>query len=60
MACNCGNKNRAGAAGASAQPSTYRVSVGGRVAYESSSKEAAEAVASRFDDATIVPPGETA
>jgi cobyric acid synthase len=36
------------------------VSVGGKIAYESTSQEAAAAVAARFDNAVILKPGETA
>jgi hypothetical protein len=57
MACGC-SKGRAGAAGASASGGgTFRVLVSGRQVYESSSKEAADAVASRFQNAQILPPG---
>lgn len=57
MACGC-SKNRAasGAAGV-ASSGTYRVLVSGRQVYESSSKEAADAVAGRFQSAEILPPG---
>lgn len=57
MACGC-QKNRAGAAGANGTPGTYRVMVGDRVVYQSSSQESAAVVASRFDNATILAPGE--
>ena len=61
MGCNCGNKNRAGAsATASAVAGTYRVMVNGRKVYESTNGNAAGSVAERFDNATILAPGETA
>lgn len=56
MACGC-NKGRATAAGVAVGAGTYRVIVSGRQVYESSSSDAADAVASRFQDATILPPG---
>lgn len=57
MACGC-SKNRAGATAATASGGgTFRVLVSGRQVYESSSKEAADAVASRFQAAEILPPG---
>lgn len=60
MACAC-NRNRATASGAAtATAGTYRVMVNGRTVYESSSSSAANSVASRFDNATILAPGETA
>lgn len=55
MACGC-TKNRA-VAGATGTSGTYRVLVRGRQVYESSSKEAADAVASRFESAEILAPG---
>lgn len=58
MPCGC-SKNRATAAGA-AQSGTYRVQVNGRQVYESSSKDAADSVAARFEDAVILAPGQTA
>lgn len=63
MGCNCGSKNRAATAGAT--PGTYRVMVDGgsgsgqRQVYESHSKDAADTVASRFANATVLAPGET-
>lgn len=56
MGCNCG-KNRATASGTAAISGTYRVMAGGKQVYESTSQDAAEAVAARFSDAAIVPPG---
>lgn len=56
MACGC-NKSRGAAGLTAASAGTYRVMVSGRQVYESSSKEAADAVAGRFQDATILPPG---
>lgn len=58
MACGCQNKGRATAAGVPVGAGTYRVRVSGRQVYESSSKEAADAVAGRFDKAEILAPGE--
>lgn len=60
MGCNCGNKNRATASGAPAVAGTFRVMVNGRKVYESTNGAAADAVAERFDSATILKPGETA
>lgn len=59
MGCNCGSKNRATAAGGSvtADPSTYRVYVGDRKVYETTSEEAANTVSSRFADARVLSPG---
>jgi hypothetical protein len=60
MACGC-NKNKAAVInGEVVQPGTYRVVVGGHQVYESSDKGAADTVASRFDNATILAPGQTA
>ena len=58
--CNCGNKNRATAAGVATVAGTYRVMVNGRQVYETSSSSAADSVAERFDSAKILKPGETA
>lgn len=61
MACGACRKNRASASGAAAPAGTYRVmAANGRKVYESSNKDAAEAVAARFADAKILAPGETA
>jgi hypothetical protein len=57
VACNC-NKGRIAAA--STPTGTYRVMVNNRQVYESSSETAAQSVADRFDNATILSPGETA
>ncbi len=54
IACGC-NKAR-GASGGVSNSGTYRVMVGGRQVYESSSKDAADAVASRFATAEILNP----
>jgi hypothetical protein len=60
MACGC-NKGRQAATGdASVSSGTYRVMVSGRQVYESSSKTAADTVAARFQDATILAPGQEA
>lgn len=59
MACGC-NKNRAGAAGTATQAGTYRVMVNGRQVYESHNGDAADSVAARFQDATVLRPGQTA
>ena len=56
MGCNCG-KNRATASGTAAISGTYQVMAGGKKVYESTSQDAAKAVAARFNDATIIPPG---
>lgn len=58
IGCAC-NKSRT-AASATAIAGTYRVMVNGRKVYETSSSSAADAVAERFDKATILAPGETA
>lgn len=50
MACGC-SKNRAGVSGTATVSGTYRVLVGGRQVYESSSQEAADLIAGRFKDA---------
>lgn len=60
MGCNCGKNRAATAPGTSTAPGTYRVMVGVRQVYESSSPEAAASVADRFDNAVILKPGETA
>lgn len=61
MACGC-NKNRATitADGTIVSPGTYRVMVGDHQVYESSQKEAADTVAARFSNATVLAPGQTA
>lgn len=59
MACAC-NKSRTASAGASAPSGTYRVMVKGRKVYESTNEDAAQAVAARFAEATILPPGQSA
>lgn len=57
MACACSkNRTRATADGSPAPSGTYKVIVNGRQVYESTSKTAADTVAARFADATIVPP----
>lgn len=58
IACGC-NKARAASAGGSTGTlsGTYRVFVNGKQVYESSSKEAADTVAARFETATIYEPG---
>jgi hypothetical protein len=60
LGCNCGNKNRVPGSNSVTVPGTFRVMVGGKQVYESSNKTAADAVAARFDNATILNPGETA
>jgi hypothetical protein len=57
MACGCSKGRGAAAAGTASSSGTYRVLVSGRQVYESSSKEAADAVAGRFQSAEILPPG---
>ncbi len=59
MACAC-SKNRTASAGSTTVSGTYRVMVGSRKVYESTSEPAAQAVAARFADATILPPGQSA
>lgn len=60
MPCAC-NKNRATASGAAAVAGTYRVyGPNGRKVYETTNGAAAQAVADRFDNATILAPGEKA
>lgn len=59
MACACG-RNRATATATATTAGTYRVMVSGRTVYESTNKSAADTVAARFDNATILTPGETA
>ncbi len=56
IACGC-SKGRVASGGVSSV-GTYRVMVGGRQVYESSSKDAADAVASRFATAEILNPGQ--
>lgn len=56
MACGC-SKGRGAAASTATASGTYRVIVSGRQVYESSSKDAADAVAGRFASAEILPPG---
>lgn len=61
MACGACRKNRSSASGVAAPVGTYRVmTANGRKVYESTNKDAAEAVAARFDNATVLAPGETA
>lgn len=57
IGCAC-NKNR-GTASAAAASGTYRVMVNGRKVYESTSGDAASAVAERFSEAKILAPGQT-
>jgi hypothetical protein len=62
MACACGGRNRARAAGSAKttttlSPSTYRVYVGSRKVYESANGPAANEVAARFTDARVLAPG---
>lgn len=57
IACGC-SKNKVNAAGVAVQAGTYRVIVGERQVYESSSGSAAETVAARFDGAKVLAPGE--
>lgn len=59
MGCAC-NKGRSAAAGAVAASGTYRVMVGPRQVYESTSEQAASTVAARFADARILSPGQSA
>ena len=58
MACGC--KGRAAVGGGTVTAGTYRVIVSGRQVYESSNKDAADAVAGRFASAQILAPGESA
>lgn len=60
MACNCGRNRTRAQAGTTVTAGTYRVMVNGRQVYESANKDAAGTVASRFDSAKILAPGETA
>jgi hypothetical protein len=60
MACGCSKNRAAAGAAGNASSGTYRVMVNGRQVYESSSSDAADAVASRFQSAEILPPGKTA
>lgn len=60
MGCNCNKRTTAVAGKAAAAPNTYRIIVGGRQVYESSNKTAADTVASRFDNPTVLVPGQTA
>lgn len=60
MACNCTSKNRATASGVAAVAGTYRVMVGDRKVYETTNPDAADTVASRFDNPRILKPGESA
>lgn len=55
MGCNCG-KNRATASGTAAISGTYQVMTGGKKVYESTSRNAAEAVGVRFSSAQITTP----
>ncbi len=57
MACGC-SKGRGAAGVAASGGGTYRVVVNGRQVYESTNPDAAAAVASRFQSAQIVKPGE--
>jgi hypothetical protein len=60
LPCAC-NKNRATASGVAAVAGTYRVlGPNGRKVYETTNGDAAKAVAARFDNATVLAPGETA
>lgn len=61
MACNCGG-NRTAGIGTAVAAGTYRVLAGSpeRQVYESTNKDAAQAVAERFTSARILAPGETA
>lgn len=60
MGCGCNRaRSTTGGAGATAAAvGTYRVMVGDRKVYESSSETAAKTVAGRFGDAKILAPGE--
>jgi len=59
MPCAC-SKNRATASGAAAVTGTFRVMVGTRKVYETTNGMAADKVASRYADAKVLAPGETA
>lgn len=59
MPCAC-NKNRAASGGTVQRAGTFRVMVNGRQVYESTNGEAAKSVAIRFDNATILEPGQSA
>lgn len=60
MACGC-SKNRAAASGKTGAVSgTYRVYAGGRKVYETTDPKAAGTVAAKFQDATVLAPGEAA
>jgi hypothetical protein len=58
-ACGC-QKGKAGfdAQGNRVAPGTYRVIVNGTQVYESSNQSAAEAVSARFENATVLTPGQ--
>lgn len=59
MACGCNKGATTVTADGTVVPAgTYRVMVSDRQVYESSSKEAADTVASRFDNATVLSPGQ--
>lgn len=59
MACAC-SKNRVASAGSTMVAGTYRVMVKDRKVYESTNEDAANAVAARFAEATVLKPGESA
>jgi hypothetical protein len=60
MGCNCGSKSRATASGTAAVSGTFRVMVNDHKVYETTNATAADQVASRYKNATILKPGETA
>lgn len=61
MACACSkNRARTTGTGTPAPSGTYRVMVNGRKVYETSNDKAADTVAARFKEATILAPGESA
>lgn len=61
MPCACNKGRSATAGGGQAGPAgTYRVMAGGRKVYETTNAAAAQTVAERFADATVLAPGETA
>jgi hypothetical protein len=58
MACGCSKRNGVTTSGTPA--GTYRVIVSGRQVYESADQKAADTVAERFANATVLPPGREA
>lgn len=59
IACNCSKNRAAAAAGSTGPAGTFRVMVNGRKVYESTNETAANLVAERFSDATVLAPGQS-